>query len=194
MRFFFVSSVKVFSLLVNTFTKYIFFLNASDFVKFMCKHNPLNHLCSTSYLMMLTYNFTNKKVCWKEYVSDIPFAHISICLWIWWQICWNISFSTFSNSFSFLPFPSRFRAFRLLSCNQAWLADMHLHCAGFFVFGYFLFLFSQMEQNSISILEILKQSNSYLPHVLIASILLALIYPRSLTWFTSRSVDALMNW
>ncbi|XP_047168189.1 probable sodium/metabolite cotransporter BASS5, chloroplastic [Vigna umbellata] len=45
---------------------------------------------------------------------------------------------------------------------------------------------TQVEQNSISILEILKQSNSYLPHVLIASILLALIYPRSLTWFTSR--------
>ncbi|KAL9328647.1 hypothetical protein ACSQ67_003650 [Phaseolus vulgaris] len=43
----------------------------------------------------------------------------------------------------------------------------------------------QMEQNSISILEILKQSNSYLPHVLIASLLLALIYPPSLTWFTS---------
>ncbi|XP_027361404.1 probable sodium/metabolite cotransporter BASS5, chloroplastic isoform X1 [Abrus precatorius] len=42
------------------------------------------------------------------------------------------------------------------------------------------------EQNSTSILEILKQSNSYLPHVLLASILLALIYPRSLTWFTSR--------
>ncbi|KAG4993168.1 hypothetical protein JHK86_029995 [Glycine max] len=45
---------------------------------------------------------------------------------------------------------------------------------------------TQMEQNSMSILEILKQSNSYLPHALIASILLALIYPRSLTWFTSR--------
>ncbi|KHN42731.1 probable sodium/metabolite cotransporter BASS5, chloroplastic [Glycine soja] len=45
---------------------------------------------------------------------------------------------------------------------------------------------TQTEQNSMSILEILKQSNSYLPHVLIASILLALIYPPSLTWFTSR--------
>lgn len=38
----------------------------------------------------------------------------------------------------------------------------------------------------MSILEILKQSNSYLPHVLLASILLAILYPPSLTWFTSR--------
>ncbi|KAL2348108.1 hypothetical protein Fmac_002108 [Flemingia macrophylla] len=47
-------------------------------------------------------------------------------------------------------------------------------------------LATQMEQKSMSILEILKQSNSYLPHVLLASILLAVIYPSSLTWFTSR--------
>ncbi|RDX70872.1 putative sodium/metabolite cotransporter BASS5, chloroplastic, partial [Mucuna pruriens] len=45
---------------------------------------------------------------------------------------------------------------------------------------------TQMERKLMSILEILKQSNSFLPHVLIASTLLALIYPRSLTWFTSR--------
>ncbi|KAH1267474.1 putative sodium/metabolite cotransporter BASS5, chloroplastic [Glycine max] len=48
---------------------------------------------------------------------------------------------------------------------------------------------TQTEQNSMSILEILKQSNSYLPHVLIASILLALIYPPSLTWFTSSKMN-----
>ncbi|KAK7307816.1 hypothetical protein VNO77_41214 [Canavalia gladiata] len=43
-----------------------------------------------------------------------------------------------------------------------------------------------MKQNSMSILDILQQSNSFLPHVLIVSTLLALVYPRSLTWFTSR--------
>ncbi|KAK7309019.1 hypothetical protein RJT34_05426 [Clitoria ternatea] len=43
-----------------------------------------------------------------------------------------------------------------------------------------------MKQNSMSILEILKQSNSFLPHVLIATLLLALVYPPSLTWFTTR--------
>lgn len=45
---------------------------------------------------------------------------------------------------------------------------------------------TQMERKSMSILDILKQANSFLPHVLIASILLAIIYPPSLTWFTSR--------
>ncbi|KAK7406204.1 hypothetical protein VNO78_07824 [Psophocarpus tetragonolobus] len=45
---------------------------------------------------------------------------------------------------------------------------------------------TQMEKNWMSIMEILKQANLFLPHVLLASILLALIYPCSLTWFTSR--------
>ncbi|XP_028755974.1 probable sodium/metabolite cotransporter BASS5, chloroplastic isoform X2 [Neltuma alba] len=36
------------------------------------------------------------------------------------------------------------------------------------------------------ILKILKESNSLLPHVVLASTLLALIYPPSFTWFTSR--------
>ncbi|XP_057449890.1 probable sodium/metabolite cotransporter BASS5, chloroplastic isoform X2 [Lotus japonicus] len=43
-----------------------------------------------------------------------------------------------------------------------------------------------VKQNSVPILEILKQSNSFLPHVLIATTLLALIFPPSLTWFTTR--------
>ena len=142
-------------------------------------------------------------MCWKEYLSDISYAHIFICLCTWWKICWNISCSTFCNLFSFYLFHQDSEHSDFFPV----FADMHMHHAGFshacnqmkmkngiFVFGYFLFLFSQVEQNSISILDILKQSNSYLPHVLIASILLALIYPRSLTWFTSRSVDVLMNW
>ncbi|XP_061357793.1 probable sodium/metabolite cotransporter BASS5, chloroplastic [Gastrolobium bilobum] len=43
-----------------------------------------------------------------------------------------------------------------------------------------------VNQNSMSILKILKQSNSFLPHAVLASTLLALIFPPSLTWFTSR--------
>ncbi|KAJ1416058.1 Sodium/solute symporter superfamily [Sesbania bispinosa] len=43
-----------------------------------------------------------------------------------------------------------------------------------------------VKPNSMSILEILKQSNSFLPHVLIASTVLALTFPPSLTWFTTR--------
>ncbi|CAL0331679.1 unnamed protein product [Lupinus luteus] len=42
------------------------------------------------------------------------------------------------------------------------------------------------KQNSVPILEILKQSNTLLPHAVIASTLLALIFPPSFTWFTSR--------
>ncbi|KAI3422774.1 uncharacterized protein J3R85_011870 [Psidium guajava] len=36
------------------------------------------------------------------------------------------------------------------------------------------------------IVKILKESNSFLPHVIIASTLLALVYPPSFTWFTNR--------
>ncbi|KAJ8766159.1 hypothetical protein K2173_021676 [Erythroxylum novogranatense] len=42
------------------------------------------------------------------------------------------------------------------------------------------------EQNKTSIVDILKQSNSILPHVIIASTLLALVFPPSFTWFTTR--------
>lgn len=51
---------------------------------------------------------------------------------------------------------------------------------------------SDQDQNQIiepkkgSFVEILKQSNSILPHVVLASTLLALVYPPSFTWFTSR--------
>ncbi|KAI4327051.1 hypothetical protein L6164_019554 [Bauhinia variegata] len=41
-------------------------------------------------------------------------------------------------------------------------------------------------QKTVYILEILKESNSLLPHVVLASTLLALIFPPSFTWFTSR--------
>ncbi|XP_022759415.1 probable sodium/metabolite cotransporter BASS6, chloroplastic isoform X1 [Durio zibethinus] len=43
-----------------------------------------------------------------------------------------------------------------------------------------------VKQKKASILEILKQSNSILPHVVLASTILALVYPPSFTWFTSR--------
>ncbi|XWS61884.1 hypothetical protein CRYUN_Cryun07bG0162800 [Craigia yunnanensis] len=50
-------------------------------------------------------------------------------------------------------------------------------------FGYVV---SGGKQKKASILEILKQSNSVLPHVVLASTILALVYPPSFTWFTSR--------
>uniref|UniRef100_A0A803QGW1 Uncharacterized protein n=2 Tax=Cannabis sativa TaxID=3483 RepID=A0A803QGW1_CANSA len=43
-----------------------------------------------------------------------------------------------------------------------------------------------VQQKEFSILQILKKSNSFLPHVVLASTLLALIYPPSFTWFTTR--------
>ncbi|XP_024029066.1 probable sodium/metabolite cotransporter BASS6, chloroplastic isoform X1 [Morus notabilis] len=43
-----------------------------------------------------------------------------------------------------------------------------------------------LEQKEVSALEILKKANSFLPHVVLASILLALVYPPSFTWFTTR--------
>ncbi|XP_045815659.1 probable sodium/metabolite cotransporter BASS5, chloroplastic [Trifolium pratense] len=42
------------------------------------------------------------------------------------------------------------------------------------------------KQTLLSILEILKNSNSLLPPAILASTLLALIFPPSLTWFTTR--------
>ncbi|XP_010055568.2 probable sodium/metabolite cotransporter BASS5, chloroplastic isoform X2 [Eucalyptus grandis] len=41
-------------------------------------------------------------------------------------------------------------------------------------------------RDQFSIVEVLKNSNSFLPHVVLASTLLALIYPPSFTWFTNR--------
>ncbi|KAG8662160.1 hypothetical protein MANES_01G071200v8 [Manihot esculenta] len=43
-----------------------------------------------------------------------------------------------------------------------------------------------VEEKNFSVLNILKQSNSLLPHAVLASTLLALVYPPSFTWFTSR--------
>ncbi|KAL3738052.1 hypothetical protein ACJRO7_019561 [Eucalyptus globulus] len=41
-------------------------------------------------------------------------------------------------------------------------------------------------REQLSIVEVLKNSNSFLPHVVLASTLLALIYPPSFAWFTNR--------
>ncbi|KDP25572.1 hypothetical protein JCGZ_20728 [Jatropha curcas] len=43
-----------------------------------------------------------------------------------------------------------------------------------------------LKQKEFSIVNILQQSNSLLPHVVLASTLLALVYPPSFTWFTTR--------
>ncbi|GMJ06165.1 Bile Acid Sodium Symporter 6 [Hibiscus trionum] len=43
-----------------------------------------------------------------------------------------------------------------------------------------------VEQKEATIVDILKQSNSILPHVVLASTVLALVYPPSFSWFTSR--------
>ncbi|KAF2298956.1 hypothetical protein GH714_029341 [Hevea brasiliensis] len=43
-----------------------------------------------------------------------------------------------------------------------------------------------VEQKKFSVVDILKQSNSLLPHVVLASTMLALVYPPSFTWFTTR--------
>eukprot|EP01018_Ginkgo_biloba_P012857 Gb_31164 [translate_table: standard] len=40
--------------------------------------------------------------------------------------------------------------------------------------------------NGINILKVLKNANSFLPHVVVASTLLALVFPPSFTWFTNR--------
>ncbi|KAJ4712894.1 putative Sodium-bile acid cotransporter [Melia azedarach] len=45
---------------------------------------------------------------------------------------------------------------------------------------------NQVPKQEGSLVNILKQSNSLLPHVVLASTLLALVYPPSFTWFTSR--------
>ncbi|CAI0476708.1 unnamed protein product [Linum tenue] len=46
---------------------------------------------------------------------------------------------------------------------------------------------SQMaDRGNGSIVDILKQANSLLPHVVLASTLMALVYPPSFTWFTTR--------
>ncbi|XP_062030254.1 probable sodium/metabolite cotransporter BASS6, chloroplastic [Rosa rugosa] len=42
------------------------------------------------------------------------------------------------------------------------------------------------QRNKVSFVELLKKSSSFLPHVTIASTLLALVFPPSFTWFTNR--------
>lgn len=43
-------------------------------------------------------------------------------------------------------------------------------------------------QEEVSLLTILKGANSFLPQVVIASTILALVYPPSFNWFTNRFV------
>ncbi|CAN1174511.1 Probable sodium/metabolite cotransporter BASS6, chloroplastic [Linum perenne] len=43
-----------------------------------------------------------------------------------------------------------------------------------------------VDKNNGSLVDILKQANSLLPHVVLASTLVALVYPPSFTWFTTR--------
>ncbi|XP_010448822.1 PREDICTED: probable sodium/metabolite cotransporter BASS6, chloroplastic isoform X2 [Camelina sativa] len=44
----------------------------------------------------------------------------------------------------------------------------------------------EMFSEKVSIMDTLKKANSILPHVVLASTILALLYPPSFTWFTSR--------
>ncbi|XP_020681887.1 probable sodium/metabolite cotransporter BASS5, chloroplastic isoform X1 [Dendrobium catenatum] len=44
-----------------------------------------------------------------------------------------------------------------------------------------------LEQSKFDdVLKILKRANSFIPHIVLASTVLALVYPRSFTWFTTR--------
>lgn len=45
---------------------------------------------------------------------------------------------------------------------------------------------NQVLKQEFSFVNILKQSNSFLPHVVLGSTLLALVFPPSFTWFTTR--------
>uniref|UniRef100_A0A5B6YU18 Uncharacterized protein n=1 Tax=Davidia involucrata TaxID=16924 RepID=A0A5B6YU18_DAVIN len=48
-----------------------------------------------------------------------------------------------------------------------------------------------LKQKEASFVNILKGANSVLPQVVLASTILALIYPPSFTWFTNRSLNIL---
>ena len=50
----------------------------------------------------------------------------------------------------------------------------------------FIFCCQMFNETPTSIVETLKKANSILPHVVLASTVLALLYPPSFTWFTSR--------
>ncbi|PKU83733.1 putative sodium/metabolite cotransporter BASS5, chloroplastic [Dendrobium catenatum] len=51
----------------------------------------------------------------------------------------------------------------------------------------FAYLFQDLEQSKFDdVLKILKRANSFIPHIVLASTVLALVYPRSFTWFTTR--------
>lgn len=56
----------------------------------------------------------------------------------------------------------------------------------------FVCLVQVHKQKDSSIVRILKESNSLLPHVVLASTLLALVYPPSFTWFTTRFLNVLL--
>lgn len=54
-------------------------------------------------------------------------------------------------------------------------------------------LFQMVEQKEASIVDMLEQSNSLLPHIVLASTLLALVHPPSFTWFTTRLLNITLN-
>jgi hypothetical protein len=45
-----------------------------------------------------------------------------------------------------------------------------------------------VEESTADFLKVLKRANSVIPHVVLGSTILALVYPPSFTWFTTRSV------
>ena len=45
-----------------------------------------------------------------------------------------------------------------------------------------------VEESKVDFLKILKSANSIIPHIVLGSTILALVYPPSFTWFTTRSV------
>jgi hypothetical protein len=45
-----------------------------------------------------------------------------------------------------------------------------------------------VEESKVDLLKILKSANTIIPHVVLGSTILALVYPPSFTWFTTRSV------
>ncbi|KAJ4803786.1 Bile acid sodium symporter [Rhynchospora pubera] len=46
--------------------------------------------------------------------------------------------------------------------------------------------FSQIQEKGFDLLKILKGANSVIPHIVLGSTVLALVYPPSFTWFTTR--------
>ncbi|KAF0898454.1 hypothetical protein E2562_007290 [Oryza meyeriana var. granulata] len=43
-----------------------------------------------------------------------------------------------------------------------------------------------VEESKVDLLKILKSANTIIPHIVLGSTILALVYPPSFTWFTTR--------